>query len=107
MVYIKSTKERKKVMAVNQIEETETILFKGIQLEEFGIEIFSLSKEIINNCLRKASFTIFLPYLAVNSIMWEDKQYFARRFSRAAIPNSTKHEIMLADKHYVVMLLMQ
>lgn len=102
MVYIKSTKERKKVMAVNQIEETETILFKGIQLEEFGIEILSLSKAIINNCLRKASFTIFLPYNAVNSIMW-----VVRRFSRAAIPNSTKHEIMLADKHYVVMLLMQ
>ena len=56
-------------MAVNQIEETETILFKGIQLEEFGIEIFSLSKAIINNCLRKAGFTIFLRYLAVNSIM--------------------------------------
>lgn len=102
MVYIKSTKERKKVMAVNQIEEAETILFKGIQLEEFGIEILSLSKAIINNCLRKASFTIFLPYNAVNSIMW-----VVRRFSRAAIPNSTKHEIMLADKHYVVMLLIQ
>ena len=102
MVYIKSTKERKKVMAVNQIEEAETILFKGIQLEEFGIEILSLRKAIINNCLRKASFTIFLPYNAVNSIMW-----VARRFSRAAFPNSTKHEIMLADKHYVVMLLMQ
>lgn len=102
MVYIKSTKERKKVMAINQIEEAETILFKGIQLEEFGIEILSLSKAIINNCLRKASFTIFLPYNAVNSIMW-----VVRRFSRAAIPNSTKHEIMLADKHYVVMLLMQ
>lgn len=102
MVYIKSTKERKKVMAVNQIEETETILFKGIQLEEFGIEIFSLSKAIINNCLRKAGFTIFLRYLAVNSIMW-----VARRFSRAAIPNSTKHEIIIADKHYVVMLFIQ
>ena len=89
-------------MAINQIEEAETILFKGIQLEEFGIEILSLSKAIINNCLRKASFTIFLPYNAVNSIMW-----VVRRFSRAAIPNSTKHEIMLADKHYVVMLLMQ
>lgn len=56
-------------MAVNQIEEAETILFKGIQLEEFGIEILSLRKAIINNCLRKASFTIFLPYNAVNSIM--------------------------------------
>ena len=89
-------------MAVNQIEETETILFKGIQLEEFGIEIFSLSKAIINNCLRKASFTIFLRYLAVNSIM-----LVARRFSRAAIPNSTKHEIIIADKHYVVMLFIQ
>ena len=89
-------------MAVNQIEETETILFKGIQLEEFGIEIFSLSKAIINNCLRKASFTIFLRYLAVNSIIW-----VARRFSRAAIPNSTKHEIIIADKHYVVMLFIQ
>ena len=45
-------------MTVKEIEEAETILFKGIQLEEFGIDILSPSKAIINTCQRKASSTI-------------------------------------------------
>ena len=94
----RSKERRINALAVQEIEEAETILFKSIQNEEFNEDIVALSN---NQPLPKRSkLSSLSPYIDEEGVL-----RVGGRLSKATIPSSAKHQVILPGKHYAVKLL--
>ena len=79
-------------------KEAEALLFKSIQQEEFGKEILGSNNN--QQLSKKNKLYNVSPYPDASVVM-----RVGGSLSRAAIPTSVKHQIILPGKPYVVVLL--
>ena len=94
----KNDQMKKNALAVKETEESEALLFKGIQQEEFGKEILGPNNN--QQLSKKSKLYNVSPYPDASIVMRVDGS-----LSRAAIPTPVKHQIILPGKPYVVALL--
>ena len=96
----RNTDKKKSFLAVQEIEEAETLLFKWIQHEEFGTDLLAMTQ---NQPLSKKSKLLRLtPFLHERGIT-----RIGGRLSKAEIQSSAKHHLILPVKHHVVQRLIR